>query len=217
MVHEFSSYIRPETIANTIGLWSSSLVFSSYLTRDDILNAFPQLKVTKTIVLPQGKCEVNCSPIKSKNENISQLSHKIHESDLLILGAGAIQPRKGIDIFISVASQLSKYYPIRNIKFVWMGSGYEPETDYSVSIWIKDQIERAGLRENVFIIDHSPEYEKVMARADIFLVTSRLDPLPNVRTFFCKIFSFLFKKDLKINFSDSFLIDLKLPKYLALP
>ena len=184
LFHEFSSYIRPASIVNTIGLWSSCLVFSSYLTRDDILNAFPQLKGTKTIVLPQGKCEAVSSAIQSKsklkNENISQLSHRVHKGDVLILGAGVIQPRKGIDIFISVAIQLSKYYPIKNIKFVWMGSGYEPETDYSVSIWIKDQIERANLRENVFIIDHSPEYEKVMARADLFLVTSRLDPLPNV-------------------------------------
>ena len=35
-------------------------------------------------------------------------------------------------------------------------------------------------RKNVFMIDHSNEYKRLMDRADIFLVTSRLDPLPNV-------------------------------------
>ena len=52
--------------------------------------------------------------------------------------------------------------------------------DFNVSLWIKDQIEKSGLQNNIFILDHSAEYNHLMQRADIFMVTSRLDPLPNV-------------------------------------
>ena len=37
LVHEFSSYIRPESVVNTIGLWSNKIVFSTELTKNDLM------------------------------------------------------------------------------------------------------------------------------------------------------------------------------------
>ena len=53
--------------------------------------------------------------------------------------------------------------------------------DFNVSIWLKDQISRSNLVNSFSMIEHSStQYAKLMQRADVFLVTSRLDPLPNV-------------------------------------
>ena len=61
-----------------------------------------------------------------------------------------------------------------------MGGGYNPTDDFNVSIWIKDQIVRSGLAKDLKILNKSKDYKRLMNRADIFLMTSRLDPLPNV-------------------------------------
>ena len=43
-----------------------------------------------------------------------------------------------------------------------------------------DQIVRSGLAKDLKILNKSKDYKRLMNRADTFLMTSRLDPLPNV-------------------------------------
>ena len=82
---------------------------------------------------------------------------------------------------MSVAKELQKYRNIEKVKFAWIGGEYDPINDFNVSLWVEDQIRRSNLDKNILMIDHcSSKYKKLMQRADIFLVTSRLDPLPNV-------------------------------------
>ena len=184
LIHEFSSYIRPEGLVNTIGLWSNKIIFSTELTRNDLISKYPQMSGVDHKILPQGKCgttsDWKLKTRPSPQKCVSNFLDNIRGDEILVLGAGAIQPRKGVDIFVWVADQLRKHQNIEKVKFVWIGAGYDPINDFNVSLWIKDQIERSGLENNVFMIDHSNEYKHLMERADIFLVTSRLDPLPNV-------------------------------------
>ena len=57
LVHEFSSYIRPESVVNTIGLWSNKIVFSTELTKNDLISKYPQISGVEYKILPQGKCQ----------------------------------------------------------------------------------------------------------------------------------------------------------------
>jgi glycosyltransferase involved in cell wall biosynthesis len=185
LIHEFSSYIRPESAVSSIGLWSNVLIFSTELTKRDLIENYPQLGEVENLVLPQGKCELmeknNADNEIMQKENAKNCLAFIKEDDILILGAGAIQPRKGIDIFVSVANELQKFQSLEKVKFAWIGGEYDPINDFNVSLWVDDQIRRSHLEKNVQMIDHcSNEYKRLMQRADIFLVTSRLDPLPNV-------------------------------------
>ena len=185
LIHEFSSYIRPKSEVSTVGLWSNILVFSTELTKKDLIDNYPQLGGVGNAVLAQGKCELRernyITSEKLQKEDPSSCLKKIKEDDILVLGAGAIQPRKGIDIFVSVANELKKYQNIEKVKFAWIGGEYDPINDFNVSLWLEDQIRRSKLDKNILMIDHcSNEYKILMQRADIFLVTSRLDPLPNV-------------------------------------
>ena len=83
-------------------------------------------------------------------------------------------------MFVAVASQILKKNKHKNVEFAWIGSGYDPTHDFNVSLWINDQIKRSGLENNMKIFEPAETYDDMIQRADIFLVTSRLDPLPNV-------------------------------------
>ena len=184
LIHEFSAYIRPKSVLDDVALWSNKLVFSSELTKKDILDVFPQIKDADIAILPQGKCK-NIGQTEDKSQlyqddEARKFLEGISEDTILVLGAGQIQPRKGIDIFVGVASRLNKLNPDRDIQFVWIGGGYDPENDFNVSIWINDQIKRSELSGKVKIFNSSPAYRDLLARSTIFLMTSRLDPLPNV-------------------------------------
>ena len=64
------------------------------------------------MVLAQGKCELrettNLEDNMCQERETISYSKKIQDDDILILGAGAIQPRKGIDIFVGIANELQK-------------------------------------------------------------------------------------------------------------
>ena len=83
-------------------------------------------------------------------------------------------------IFLSVTTKIKGKLPSQKIRFAWIGSGYDPESDFNVSLWLEDQIKRAGMEYELTILDHSKAYGELIKRADLFLITSRLDPLPNV-------------------------------------
>ena len=134
-----------------------SFIFSSKLTSDDLASANPQLKSTQKEILPQGRCnELIVSTKKNSQQNVvddvTKYLEELNSDAILILGAGQIQPRKGIDLFVSVAHHMNENSPNQNIKFAWIGDGYDPINDFNVSLWIKDQIERSGLGNQIRIL-----------------------------------------------------------------
>jgi hypothetical protein len=50
----------------------------------------------------------------------------------------------------------------------------------SYSVYLADQLKRAGLEQHVTFLEETPDIDLVYQQADALLLTSRLDPLPNV-------------------------------------
>lgn len=186
LIHEFSAYTRPAGLIDTVGLLSSKLVFSCELTRKDAAANHPLLQSRSMHVLAQGLCKLperqrqNRDGRSNLADEAERFLQGLAPETILIVGAGAVQLRKGVDHFISVADQMRAQCPNQRLKFAWIGSGYDPVNDFHVSLWLKDQIERCGLNDQLHIFDQSPAYAKLLRRANIFLLPSRLDPLPNV-------------------------------------
>ena len=132
---------------------------------------------------PSGKCvipdKVNGIENQGKDE-ATRFLENIGDDCILILGAGQIQPRKGIDLFISTATKIECNQKDKQIVYVWLGSGFDPENDFDVSLWLDDQIKKSGMRNKIFILNDSYSYPEYVERAKVFLMTSRLDPFPNV-------------------------------------
>ena len=188
LVHEFVTYIKPLDVFTEVGLWSSRVVCSTPLTWSDVLRHCNHLTGVPLAVLPQGRCKLPKSSATSNSNKVEQQTidateaflRQLPKQTLLVLGAGAVQPRKGVDLFIAAAQQIQKLKGDCKICFAWIGSGYEPDHDFNVSAWLKDQIMRSGLDNDLFMLPASPAYSELIHRSNLFIVSSRLDPLPNV-------------------------------------
>lgn len=97
-----------------------------------------------------------------------------------MLGAGLVQLRKGVDLFIDCAARVLENGEMNDLHFVWVGKGYDPENDVQYSAYLFDQIRRAGLENHVTFISETSAIQVVYDEASAVLITSRLDPLPNV-------------------------------------
>lgn len=187
MVHEFASYTRPKTAFKDVFFWSGEIVFSTNMVKECAYTECSDLGDREIHVLPQGRCLL---PLTDLNEELHQQElinirnlirpKELADDTLIILGAGFVQLRKGVDLFIESAAYVHKELGGEKCRFVWIGKGYDSDNDSQYSVYLLDQIRRSGLEKHVFFLDETTAIEAAYEEADIFLVTSRLDPLPNV-------------------------------------
>ena len=111
---------------------------------------------------------------------MSFLSQARAKGTFIVMGAGSVILRKGVDLFIAAAAGVQRLGLDRSVQFVWVGGGYCPEEDLGYSIYLKEQLERSGLEEHVTLMEEVADLEPLYGLADVLLLTSRLDPLPNV-------------------------------------
>ena len=187
LVHEFASYTRPRGAFREALFWSGEVVFSANVTKENALAEYPDLGDRSVHILPQGRCllpsgEFNEDQMLVERARIRHLVRPddIAENSVIILGAGYVQLRKGVDLFIECASRVVRAPEGNRCRFVWIGKGYDPDNDIGYSVYLADQIRRAGLAGHVFFVDETNAIEAAYEAADLFLLSSRLDPLPNV-------------------------------------
>jgi hypothetical protein len=93
------------------------------------------------------------------------------------MGCGVIDERKGVDLFVSAAAALQRRSPSRRFRFVWVGARpYQP----LYSRYLAAQVNCCGLQDTVIFLGEVNSLDPAYAMADIFLLSSRLDPFPNV-------------------------------------
>lgn len=187
LIHEFAVYTRPRVAIQNALLWASQTVFSSDVTLGSATQVLPQLGDCTIPVLAQGKSTVpgEAQDQAQVNAEKSRLQHAMRplEQDvdtIVILGAGRVQVRKGVDIFIECATRVINSPIGSKCRFVWIGDNYNPDVDIAYSVYLYDQIQRSGIAEQFTIISETAQIEEVYAMSDMLLLSSRLDPLPNV-------------------------------------
>jgi glycosyltransferase involved in cell wall biosynthesis len=184
LMHEFASYTYPK---NSIGQgldWSTQIVFSTSITAESAVREHPHLSSRKIHVLAQGRCDVPKGMTEAPGIDVKFLCEifrpKGSENALVVLGAGFVQIRKGVDLFLSCAAAVTALRPERPVRFIWIGDGYDPKNEPRYSPYLAEQIARCGLEAKVAIIDTIMDLEPAYAMTDVFFLSSRLDPLPNV-------------------------------------
>lgn len=180
LLHEFATYVFPRANIVTALRWATHTVFSARIISNDAQNRLPDWTPTATTHLfPQGRCVLDGNP-EAEIVDAAFHPHDWPQNTRVIMGAGTFEFRKGVDWFFQCAAQILARSADRNIRFVWFGRGYKPETDMGYSVYIQEQIRRSGLERHVVIIQEVGSLEYAYTRADALLLTSRLDPLPNV-------------------------------------
>jgi glycosyltransferase involved in cell wall biosynthesis len=186
LLHEFISSIEIEDAFLDAYLQSNEIVFSAEVVRTDFLDQYSGLNENKIHLIPQGKCdipdEIDHSQGLLELQKFKELIRPGHISPdtKVILGAGYVHFRKGVDLFLDCAAKILSGSEGHKYRFVWVGGGYDPEKDMAYSRLLRDQILRSGIDKQVLFIEESPHINVAYENADLFLLTSRLDPLPNV-------------------------------------
>lgn len=185
LLHEFSEYTRPRgKITNTF-IHSHKVVVPAKIIAESAYKEMHDFFGIKNmpnniVVLPQGKLPF-IPESNGSNLSVEQLRKKfsIRPTDKVIVGAGYVQMRKGVDLFIDAAAKIKKR-SAKPCKFIWVGGGFEPEYDIGCSVWLQSQLEEFGLLDDFFFLNHQKSLDDVFTLADVYLLTSRLDPFPNV-------------------------------------
>lgn len=189
LIHEFAANVRPREKLYRAFDWAHEVVFPAEMVANSSIEIVAGLPARGGIhVLPQGRSVVPCvldattssSGISASSASSPSLRLPGQEDFLVILGAGRVQLRKGVEVFVETAAAARRMRPDLKLRFVWVGHGFAPETDLDYSNYLQEQICRSDLGDSFSMFEAVEDIESVYRQADIFLLSSRLDPQPNV-------------------------------------
>ena len=185
LIHEFATNIAPKSSFREALSWADQVVFSSELTMENAFGTVPLSSQPLVHVVPQGKCAVpkDDGDDVSRELELRRLDREFGprgKPNFVVLGAGMVEFRKGVDLFIEVARLVAGTTGGEHVRFLWVGGNYDPDIDFSYSVYLKDQIDRAGVSGSMKIVRPTSEIDHAYALSNVLFLSSRLDPLPNV-------------------------------------
>ena len=181
LMHEFASYVPADSLRRAFDM-ASEIVFPAEIVAQSSFEVHPPLRDRCVRILPQGICAIPGREITVTTPmppNVDALLRARKEGIFIVLGAGSVEFRKGVDIFLATAIAVRRKVGNR-VRFVWVGRGYRPKEDLGYSVYLHEQLQRSGLPNNVTFFDEVSELETIYGLADVFFLCSRLDPMPNV-------------------------------------
>ena len=186
LIHEFAAYTRPVTRIQEACFYAGLNVFPACLVQENALQNCPDILPETTCVLPQGLCTIPESEKKAADQRMERevirtaLRPPGWEDAVVVVGMGAVQIRKGVDLFFSCAAKVLERNPDRKIRFVWIGEGYDPDRDLHFSVYLADQLSKLSGDGSATLLSEVSQPDYVYELADICFVSSRLDPFPLV-------------------------------------
>jgi glycosyltransferase involved in cell wall biosynthesis len=174
-VHELSSEIRP-------GSENAELMrkhVSRYIAVSDAVRDY----LTTSVSIRPDRVQTVHGFIPLDNDLFPQRAHLrrairvqlgIESEAKVILGCGSIGHRKGVDLFVEVATRALRACPHLPVHFVWVGG------DRAQAREAQQLAAHKGIGRAVHFIGSLPEVAPLYAASDVFLLTSREDPFPLV-------------------------------------
>lgn len=92
----------------------------------------------------------------------------------VVIGAGTLDWRKGPDLFLQVAREVTAANP-KPPHFIWLGTGSPLDVAKA-----RHDAERSGLSEHVTLLGERTDAAPYISQADLFILTSREDSYPIV-------------------------------------
>ena len=176
LLHEFPSYSGGLDKFRKCIYWSTITLASSEFLKNEILKSGQLADTEKISILPQGKCIVP----KFGSEQSVEATFDKPLNAIRVVGAGTITYRKGVDLFIESARGIHELAIDKKVEFIWIGKNVDSALGADYFQYLEDQVKRSGLHGCFRFVDERDDYEEILSTSDIFLLSSRLDPLPNV-------------------------------------
>ncbi|WP_269084941.1 glycosyltransferase, partial [Sulfitobacter sp. HI0076] len=184
-IHEFADNM-PVGKCFWSALFSDLVIFSSTTVRDSWSGILTDMRfdVTRdTAVIAQRELRPGTpsrSEFKKARDHLSRLLGVDCSSRRVVYGAGNVEWRKGVDLFVLTA-QMARTLDPETI-FVWIGDRRNHE-DIHFGVWLEKHLKEADADNptgNLFFLPAGDYYSDLGRAADVFFLPSRLDPLPNV-------------------------------------
>lgn len=186
LIHEFAGYVKSAKIMLDTIIEADRVIVPATIIKDSIMDQLAKAAMiydepSNLVTRPQGKLPF-IPDMYGKSDNVEEIFKKIGISDKgdykIIVAAGSVHIRKGVDLFIYLSRYIKKYYHGK-CKFVWVGDGLK-DYDCSFSFLLKREVKSLGLEDDFVFLGHQKNLDSILSVADIFCLTSRMDPFPNV-------------------------------------
>jgi len=185
LVHEFAEYTLPPGRMSDMVEAMDRVITPASLIRDSVqaeLLATRSGPANHIGVRPQGYLpglpEDPAAEDLTREEILALVGAEEGQAKI-VLGAGYVQMRKGVDLFVQTAGAVRKLWG-NEVRFVWVGDGYSPKADLQYSAWVADMVRRLDLEGHMFFLRAQSSLDALFALSDVFYLPSRLDPFPNV-------------------------------------
>ena len=175
LVHEAAD-LYPAGAFDVITEASDKIVFGSQFVHDRAEGVLP-LPPGRTLVRGQGLQQDHVGTMHRANARAAVRQELDLDDDvLLVLGCGTIDFRKGTDLFAAAALDvLRRQRPAKNL--LRLDRQWRP---LDPQILVKTLVEERGHDTDVRFVGPRVDVEPYFMAADIFLMTSRVDPFPCV-------------------------------------
>ena len=176
LVHELSGVILSHGLQNhtkQIAEYAKAVVFPAQIVADDF-SQFATINSDKQIIRPQGLYRRNkwrFDKNTAKNKLRKQLG--INENCKIVLTVGYADHRKGVDLFVECAFNILAKRT--DVDFVWVG-----HWEQAMQIEIEAKLLKSAYKNRIHFVGYNPETALFHAASDVYALTSREDPFPNV-------------------------------------
>ena len=186
LLHEFPEYTLPAGKFTLVVETADRVVVPAELIRESLqrdVTFHRGSPVNNVVVRPQGYLpqlpQDDAMNDLTREQVLEILNISNPQKTRIVLGVGHVQMRKGVDLFVQTAAETRELWG-DDVRFVWVGSGYAPESDLNCSVWVASLVRRLNLEDHVFFLPHQASLDVLFDLADVFYLPSRLDPFPNV-------------------------------------
>lgn len=184
LMHEIADLYPPAELA-VVTANCDHLVFPAQFVAEAFRRALPG-DTRHHQVLPQGLLRDSFGdlPRGRRAELFRQWRLPALGDAVVVLGCGTIDGRKGFDHFVDVARRVRDARPGR-VRFVWIGGRQNWRINDgalwdTTGYWASWDLKQQGLERDVIVVPEVSDPEPFFVEADIFLLTSRVDPFPCV-------------------------------------
>jgi glycosyltransferase involved in cell wall biosynthesis len=175
LAHEMPQVYPPALLREVS--WAKKIIVPATCLREQYCEIFPEID-RKILVMPQGLLSWNFGRIgraQARKAVLKELG--LPEDAVIVIGCGTVDTRKGTDWFAYVGRLTQKSLAKENsVYFIWIGAAHYE----SRLFWTQMEVEKWDLQNRVRFIGERTDVEKYFVAADIFLLTSRIDPFPCV-------------------------------------
>ncbi len=174
LVHERMSRYSAE-VARLLHANADRIIFPAHVVKQEAARVHPQY--ADADVFPQGLLTDGFGRgDKATARRAVREELGLAPDTRIVLGCGARQPRKGLDLFVQLAARVRSQTALP-VHFLWVGGDVSPNEFTS---YVQHDIALLGLGAGVSIVAETPDPEPYFLAADAFALTSRDDPFPCV-------------------------------------